>query len=126
MFPTDDPQQPAVEPQADEGDASADIGSAAPDSAQDHEGSRPRSVADDFKATARKVWLAGLGALSVAEAEGTKVFNKLVEQGEQFEDRSKPKVEELKARAARTRDKASEKITQLRFLLGEVDKKTTN
>jgi len=116
MFPTDDPQQSADEPQTDENDAvdaAENTEADASGAAHDNEGNRTRSVADDVKATARKVWLAGLGALSVAEAEGTKVFNKLVEQGEQFEDRSKPKVEELKARAARTREKTSDKIRSL-------------
>jgi hypothetical protein len=52
-----------------------------------------RSVTDDLKHSARKIWLAGLGALSIAEREGTKTFNSLVEHGEHFEERSRPHVE---------------------------------
>lgn len=69
-----------------------------------------RSVTDDLKQSARKIWLAGLGALSIAEREGTKAFNALVEHGENFEERSRPHVEDLKARAKKARDEASEKL----------------
>jgi poly(hydroxyalkanoate) granule-associated protein len=35
--------------------------------------------------TANRIWLAGLGALSTAEAEGTKAFKKLVAKGKDLE-----------------------------------------
>ena len=65
---------------------------------------------DDVKEAAHKIWLAGLGALAMAESEGTKLlktietegskfFTGLVEKGESVEKKSKPTVDRLKAKA---------------------------
>lgn len=43
----------------------------------------------DLRESAHKIWLAGLGALTSAEEEGTKMFNKLVEKGAAFESRGR-------------------------------------
>lgn len=50
---------------------------------------KAQEVAHEVKASAHKVWLAGLGAVSVAEEEGSKFFKRLVEKGEAFEERGK-------------------------------------
>jgi poly(hydroxyalkanoate) granule-associated protein len=39
----------------------------------------------ELKASARKIWLAGLGAMATAEKEGTKLFNALVAAGKDIE-----------------------------------------
>src|SRR6185436_5145538 len=39
--------------------------------------------------SSRQIWLAGLGAFSRAQAEGMKVFETLVKQGEALESRTK-------------------------------------
>ena len=39
--------------------------------------------------SSRQIWLAGLGAFSRAQQEGTKVFEILVKQGEALESRTK-------------------------------------
>lgn len=54
----------------------------------------------DLMDSAHKVWLAGLGALAVAEEEGGKLFSNLVERGEGLEKKGKQQVE--KARGAVT------------------------
>lgn len=41
---------------------------------------------DDLKATAEKVWLAGLGALAQAEKQGDKLFRSLVKKGKRYEE----------------------------------------
>lgn len=46
--------------------------------------------------SAHKVWLAGLGAIAIAEQEGSKFFSNLVEQGEKMEKRGKDEVEKAK------------------------------
>lgn len=46
----------------------------------------------DLRESAHKIWLAGLGALTSAEEEGTKVFNKLVEKGAAFESRGREQI----------------------------------
>ncbi len=58
---------------------------------------------------ARKVWLAGLGALAAAEAEGGKLFATLVARGEEVERRGKPVVDDLATKASRVREKAKER-----------------
>lgn len=111
--PDDTPRDTAHEAEPTPNDDAARADSAGDTSTDTDSESERRSVTDELKATARKVWLAGLGALSVAEAEGTRVFNKLVENGEDFERRNRPKVDEMKARAERAREKASDKIRSL-------------
>ena len=44
---------------------------------------------NELKESVHKIWLAGLGAMSVAEQEGSKLFKNLVEKGEQYESRGK-------------------------------------
>lgn len=70
--------------------------------------------------SSRQIWLAGLGAFSRAQAEGQKVFETLVRQGEDLEDRTrraaaqtaaaatgaaKAKAKEVQAMAGGTWDK---------------------
>jgi poly(hydroxyalkanoate) granule-associated protein len=56
----------------------------------------------DFQAevreSAHKIWLAGLGALAAAGEEGEKLFNRLVEKGEEMEGRGKDKVDAARSR----------------------------
>lgn len=60
----------------------------------------------DIKESARKIWLAGLGALATAEEQGTKVFQSLVERGEDFETRSEKQVAKVKGQVKSVTDKA--------------------
>ena len=43
---------------------------------------------------ANQIWLAGLGAFSKAQQEGTKMFETLVEEGEKVQERTKVAVDE--------------------------------
>jgi len=65
---------------------------------------KKKKKASPLKDQAYKVWLAGLGALSVAEAEGSKLFNQLVEKGADLEKRGKPVVDKMVKQAT---DKAA-------------------
>ncbi len=49
----------------------------------------------DVKDSAHKIWLAGLGAVSVAEEEGSKFFKTLVKKGEKFEGLRKKQVDQV-------------------------------
>ncbi|MCP3964524.1 MAG: phasin family protein [bacterium] len=64
----------------------------------------------ELKDNAHKIWLAGLGALSAAEEEGSKVFKSLVERGEAFENRGRERYDEVRTKvedaAGEARDKA--------------------
>jgi poly(hydroxyalkanoate) granule-associated protein len=50
----------------------------------------------ELKDSAQKIWLAGLGALSVAEQEGTKMFERLVDRGRDFEGKGRERMEEAR------------------------------
>jgi len=56
---------------------------------------KTQKVQKDVVESANKIWLAGLGALAVAEEEGSKLFNSLVTKGEGFEKRSKKQLEKV-------------------------------
>lgn len=47
------------------------------------------SIAQKIKESAGQIWLAGLGAYAKAEKEGNKLFDNLVRDGEQVEERTK-------------------------------------
>jgi poly(hydroxyalkanoate) granule-associated protein len=51
-------------------------------------------VASGLARRARNMWLAGLGALSVAEEAGTQVFNALVEEGKSWEQERRKQTEQ--------------------------------
>ena len=55
-----------------------------------------KKVQEEIKESANKIWLAGLGALAAAEEEGTKLFNTLVERGENYETRGKKELAKVK------------------------------
>jgi poly(hydroxyalkanoate) granule-associated protein len=55
-----------------------------------------REIPKDMMESAHKIWLAGLGAMAVAEEEGSKLFKNLVDRGHNIEDRGKEQVERAK------------------------------
>ena len=56
---------------------------------------KKRDIQKEVKESAHQVWLAGLGALAVAEEEGSKLFKTLVEKGEGFEERGKSRFKKV-------------------------------
>lgn len=48
--------------------------------------------------SAHQIWLAGLGALSLAEDESGRLFKTLVKRGKSFEDVTKDRIEEIKTK----------------------------
>lgn len=50
-------------------------------------------VAKKIKDSANQIWLAGLGAYSKAEEEGNKLFESLVKDGQQLEEKAKGPIE---------------------------------
>ena len=55
-----------------------------------------KEIQNDIMESAHKVWLAGLGAVAMAEQEGGKFFTNLMEQGQKLEGKSKKQVEKAK------------------------------
>ena len=65
--------------------------------------------------SSHQIWLAGLGAFSRAQQEGTKVFEALVKQGEQLQDRTKRVATQT---AAAARGAASAKAKEMQQMAG--------
>ncbi len=61
---------------------------------------------DDLRGSAHKIWLAGLGAMAVAEEEGSKLFKNLVAQGERFEPHARQALKDAKKGAGQASEKA--------------------
>jgi len=61
---------------------------------------KSKEVQNDIMESAHKVWLAGLGAVAMAEQEGGKFFINLMEQGQKLEGKSKKQVEKAKGTVA--------------------------
>lgn len=62
--------------------------------------------------SAHRIWLAGLGAMAVAEEEGTKFFKRLVEKGEEFEGRTKDHFQDVRERAESRVEKLGDSIDE--------------
>ena len=60
--------------------------------------------------SAHKIWLAGLGAMTVAEEEGTRFFKKLVEKGEEFESRTKDHFQDVREKAENQVEKLGDTV----------------
>ena len=72
-----------------------------------------KKVYDDVRESAHKIWLAGLGALAKAEEEGTKVFQNLVEAGEEFEARGRKRFKLVKGKVDEVVEKAEGRFEKL-------------
>lgn len=48
-----------------------------------------KNLQDELKDSAHRIWLAGLGALAAAGEEGTKMFDRLVDRGREYETRGR-------------------------------------
>jgi poly(hydroxyalkanoate) granule-associated protein len=57
---------------------------------------KSKQLQNELMGSAHRVWLAGLGAMAMAEQESNKLFKALVERGETVEVRGKETVEKAK------------------------------
>ncbi len=74
---------------------------------------KARAPREELKASARRVWLAGLGALAVAEEEGGKLFKSLVRRGESFESEGGKRAEALAHQLGGLRGRAGKVVDRL-------------
>lgn len=72
-----------------------------------------KDIQKEVMESAQKIWLAGIGALATAEEEGSKLFNSLVEKGENYEARGKQRIDEVKARVEEVVGKAEGSFEKL-------------
>ncbi len=68
---------------------------------------------NEIKTSAHKIWLAGLGAVAMAEEGGEKLFKSLVDRGEDLEKSGLEQVDQLK-------DKVTDAKTKGKDALGKV------
>lgn len=65
-----------------------------------------QGMPEEVRESANKIWLAGLGALSVAEEEGSKLFKNLVEKGKSWEGKGREAVDDAKTDVEEVVDRA--------------------
>ncbi|HEV7668748.1 MAG TPA: phasin family protein [Thermoanaerobaculia bacterium] len=69
-----------------------------------------KKLQDEVKDSAHRIWLAGLGALSAAEEEGSKLFARLVERGKGFEAEGKEQFSKAKKKAEKVYEDVTETL----------------
>lgn len=71
---------------------------------------RAENLQADVRDSAQKIWLAGLGAMTMAGEEGNKLFRQLVERGEEFERNQSvgAPVDAVKSRLGGARDRVED------------------
>jgi poly(hydroxyalkanoate) granule-associated protein len=74
-----------------------------------------KALADTVLESSRQIWLAGLGAFSRAQAEGGKLFDALVQQGQTLETRTRQAASET---AAAAREAAQAKAKEMQAKAG--------
>ena len=79
------------------------------------ESSAAKDLSQGVLDSSHKIWLAGLGAFSRAQQEGTKVFEALVKQGEQLQSRTRQVASET---AAAARGAATAKAKEMQQMAG--------
>jgi poly(hydroxyalkanoate) granule-associated protein len=65
---------------------------------------------DELAERGREIWLAGLGALSMAEEEGVKLFNTLVSKGEAWEQEGRKQLGAAKDKLDAAREKVASAV----------------
>jgi poly(hydroxyalkanoate) granule-associated protein len=63
-----------------------------------------KNLQDELKESAHRIWLAGLGALASAGEEGTKMFDRLVDRGRDYETRGREEAKKQFEGAKSTTD----------------------
>ena len=83
------------------------------------EESRRKGVLD-FRKYTQQIWLAGLGAFSRAEEEGTRLFDSLVQVGEELESKTSGLVDSTSDAVEEVREKVTERVTGTRHKVEKV------
>ncbi|MFW1753702.1 phasin family protein [Acinetobacter wanghuae] len=73
-----------------------------------HRSSSDRKSVLDFRKYTKQIWLAGLGAFSRAEEEGNKLFDSLVQVGEELESKTSEIADQTVEKVS---EKAKESVT---------------
>jgi poly(hydroxyalkanoate) granule-associated protein len=76
-------------------------------------GKKTKDMQAEVRESARKIWLAGLGAMAVAGEEGKTLFRSLVEKGEEYESRGRGRMDKVKGKLQDARTNASLVLDQV-------------
>jgi poly(hydroxyalkanoate) granule-associated protein len=63
-------------------------------------------VTKELRESAHRIWLAGLGAVAMAEEEGSKLLSTLVDKGEKFETKQRKQLDKVLRRVDDAKGKA--------------------
>lgn len=80
---------------------------------------KAKYIQEELKDSAQKIWLAGLGALSMAGEEGNKVFKNLVERGEKFQAEDKLGTEKVKQGMGAAKHRAEDLWSKLESVVND-------
>ncbi len=82
-----------------------------------------KSTARDIQESANQIWLAGLGAFSNAQEESEKVFESLVKQGQEFENKTsnnvRKQIKVAEGRVQSIRNRANSSVEKLELVFEE-------
>ena len=95
--------------------AKAEQAAAEAGAAKETEKGTAKNAAQGVLDSSHEIWLAGLGAFSQAKQEGTKLFETLVKQGEQMQDKTRKMATET---AAAARGAATAKAKEMQQMAG--------
>ncbi len=71
---------------------------------------REKKEKQEWNERAKEIWLAGLGALSAVEEEGSKLFHTLVDRGTSYEKKRKEQMDELWKEVSERYEKTGSKV----------------
>ncbi|HEX2163585.1 MAG TPA: phasin family protein [Thermoanaerobaculia bacterium] len=72
-----------------------------------------KRLGDGVLGSAHEVWLAGLGALALAEEEGRGLFAQLVDRGKRLEERGRDQVGRARDEVGRARERVVRRVDEL-------------
>jgi len=79
----------------------------------------PADMGDNVKAQAQEIWLAGLGAMAQAQAQGSKMFQTLVDDGVSMQRNAQKAAEAKIAEATEKMTSMAQQFTQQASVLGQ-------
>ncbi|MGB5549115.1 MAG: phasin family protein, partial [Thermoanaerobaculia bacterium] len=71
-----------------------------------------KKLQDELFESTRRIWLAGLGTLSVVEEESTEIFDQLIKKGRLVEEKSRQRMSKTKAEIESGTEELSEELAE--------------
>jgi len=71
-----------------------------------------KKLQDELFESTRRIWLAGLGTLSVVEEESTEIFDQLIKKGRLVEEKGRQRMSKTKAEIESGTEELSEELAE--------------